>query len=220
MSVNMSLNINHINIASIVVPFPPSISIDEIIHIHLKNGIKCNKTMNPFMIYRIEYNLIVAKYNLKLKDVSKFARNSWKNEPEEVKIYYRQMAEEVKKTYKEKRPLCFIHSNKVYNTNDNHVPLDTSNPPLNKNQNFSSPLNRNQKFLDANPPQNSLDSTCFNLPPSSTDQNTDQQNQPIVSDNFKNECLTCLTMNEDEIMNHFSEDLILTYKTITILTKR
>src|SRR6185436_11762270 len=102
------------------------------INIHLKNRIKnINRTMNAFIIYRKEYNHVIAKSNLSSKDVSKFARNSWENEPEYVKDYYRQMAINVKKSYKEKGPLCFIHNNQVDNTNYNHVPLDTS---LNTNQ--------------------------------------------------------------------------------------
>ena len=50
----MSLAVNIVK-----VPFPPTISVDEIVNIHLKNGIKnANETMNAFMIYRKEFNHI------------------------------------------------------------------------------------------------------------------------------------------------------------------
>ncbi|CAG8578670.1 10894_t:CDS:2 [Diversispora eburnea] len=91
----MSLSINYQN--TLKVPFPPTISVDEIVNIHLKNNIKnVNETMNAFMIYRKEYNYIVAKFNLSSKDLSKFVSISWQNEPEHVKDYYRQMAKNVK----------------------------------------------------------------------------------------------------------------------------
>ncbi|CAG8480195.1 5038_t:CDS:1 [Diversispora eburnea] len=179
----MSLPIDTTNIIN--VPFPPSISVDEIIEMHLKNDIKnVNQTMNSFMIYRKEYNNIVAKFNLSSKDVSKFVSISWKNEPEDVKEYYRQMAKNIKKCFKEKVPsLCFINSNQVNSTNDNHIPLDIS---LNTNHNFQ---NTNYPFFY-----------------------TDQAIYCIQQ--FKNECQKCLSMDEDEFMNHLSEDMALTYKAI------
>ncbi|CAG8825956.1 12352_t:CDS:1, partial [Dentiscutata erythropus] len=65
----MSLNINYQNIK---VPFPPTISVDEIVNIHLKNGIENgNKTMNAFMIYRKEYNNIEISENLNNKKIKK-----------------------------------------------------------------------------------------------------------------------------------------------------
>ncbi|CAG8480209.1 5039_t:CDS:1 [Diversispora eburnea] len=183
----MSLPIDITNVVK--VPFPPSISVNEIVKIHLKNKIKSvNQTMNSFMIYRKEYNQIVAKFNRSSKDVSKCVSISWKNEPDHIKDYYRQMAENVKNCFREKVPLCFTNSNQVDNTNDNHVPLDTS---LNTNQNFQ---NTNYPF--------------FNM-----DQDAIYSN-PIVSNNFKNECQRCLDMDEYEFMNYLSENLALIYKEI------
>ncbi|CAG8464883.1 6660_t:CDS:2 [Diversispora eburnea] len=51
------------------------------------------------MIYRKEYNNVVAKLNLSSKDVSKFAKTSWENEPKDVKDYYRQMARNLMEGY-------------------------------------------------------------------------------------------------------------------------
>ncbi|CAG8490946.1 3714_t:CDS:1 [Diversispora eburnea] len=241
----MSLSINYRNTVNIVkVPFPPTISVDEIVKIHLKNGIKnVNQTLNAFMIYRKEYNRVVAKLNLSSKDVSKFAKTSWKNEPDNVKDHYQQIAKNVKKWFKEKVPsLCFINSNQVDSTNDNHVPLGTVNPSLlNMNQNYPP---QNLKFLN-DPPQNFLISTYFNLPSSNADQNAynpllnmeqnylnsthfnlpssntdhpflniEQNSRPILYDNFKNDLNAYLTMDEEEFMNHLSEDVALTYKEI------
>ncbi|CAG8593088.1 3265_t:CDS:2 [Diversispora eburnea] len=129
----MSLSINDQNIANRVkVPFPPSISIDEIVKIHLKNRIKSvNQTMNSFMIYRKRYNHIVAKFNLSSKDVSKFVSISWKNEPEYVKDYYRQMAKNVKK---------YTSNPSLLNTSLN------SPPPLNIEQPIESVNFRNDLY--------------------------------------------------------------------------
>ncbi|CAG8590889.1 11971_t:CDS:1 [Diversispora eburnea] len=143
----MPLDIYYQNTTNIInIPFPPSISVDEIVQIHINNDIKnVNQTMNAFMIYRKEYNHVVAKFNLLSKDVSKFVSISWKNEPEDVKDYYRQMAKEVKKCFKEKVPsLCFINSNI---TNDNQ---DTSNPSLDMDQNFPPPLNIKHPLVSRN----------------------------------------------------------------------
>ncbi|CAG8490962.1 3715_t:CDS:1 [Diversispora eburnea] len=247
----MSLSINYRNTVNIVkVPFPPTISVDEIVKIHLKNGIKnVNQTLNAFMIYRKEYNRVVAKFNLSSKDVSKFVSISWKNEPVNVKGCYQQMAKNVKKCFKKKVPsLCFINSNQVDSANDNHVPLGTVNPSLlNTNQNYPPSLNQNQKFLN-DPPQNCLinlppsnadqnadknayhpllnmeqnylNSTYFYLPSSNTGQNADhpflmEQNSQLI-DNFKNDLreYEYMTMDDDEFMNHLSEDGAITYKAI------
>ncbi|CAG8466808.1 2787_t:CDS:1 [Diversispora eburnea] len=193
----MSLSINYRNTVNIVkVPFPPSISVDEIVQIHLKNGIKnVNETMNAFMIYRKEYNHIVAKFNLSRKDVSKFVSISWRNEPKNVKEYYRQMAKNVKKCFKEKVPtLCFINSNQINSKNDNHAILGTSNPSLNTNQNFPPPVNMDQNL-------SSPYSTYFNY-------------SPDLSDSFENSLNTYMTMDDDNLMNYLSEDLALTYRAI------
>ncbi|CAG8490929.1 3713_t:CDS:1 [Diversispora eburnea] len=233
----MSLSINKANIVK--VPFPPSISVDEIVQIHLKHGIKnVNKTMNAFMIYRKEYNRVVAKFNLSSKDVSKFVSISWKNEPKNVKYHYQRMAKNVKKCFKKKvPPLFFVNSNQVDSTN-NHVslvpliPLDTVNPSLNTNQKFLNdpPQNflistysnippSNVEHLLLNIEQTSLDSIDFNLPPSNMDQNVDhplldiEQNSQLI-DNFKNDFNEYLIMDENEFMNHLSEDMTLTYKAI------
>ncbi|CAG8490983.1 3717_t:CDS:1 [Diversispora eburnea] len=108
----MSLSINYRNTVNIVkVPFPPTIGVDEIVKIHLKNDIKnVNQTLNAFMIYRKKHNRVVAKLNLSSKDVSKFVKNSWKNEPNNVKDHYRQMAKNVKKNVSKKRFLLFVLS--------------------------------------------------------------------------------------------------------------
>ncbi|CAG8616448.1 6227_t:CDS:1, partial [Diversispora eburnea] len=92
---------------------------DEIVELHLKNKIKnVNRTMNAFMIYRKEFNHIVTNSNLKLKDISKYAGISWKNETEDVKNYYRQMAKEVKKIFKEKVPPYFVPSKQELSIKD------------------------------------------------------------------------------------------------------
>ncbi|CAG8458717.1 3552_t:CDS:1 [Diversispora eburnea] len=111
----MALHINNqnTNTSNIRIPFPPSIEVDEIVQLHLRNGIKsANQTMNAFLIYRKEYNHIVTKYNFILKDISSYATASWKQEPQHVKEYYKQLAKMVKDRFKEKVPsLCFVDCN-------------------------------------------------------------------------------------------------------------
>ncbi|CAG8594233.1 11591_t:CDS:2 [Diversispora eburnea] len=166
------------------VPFLSSISVDEIIQMHLKNGIKnVNETMNAFMIYRNEFNHIHQNFNLSCKNVSKLTSKSWKNESEYVKDYYKQISKEVKKCFKEIVPTtCFI--NKFGTSNQvgtNNVSLET-NPPMDKNSpdsiysshqfvnmgpmNQISPEITCHNSLLMNTEQNSLGTTCYNSPPS------------------------------------------------------
>ncbi|CAG8627716.1 10520_t:CDS:2 [Diversispora eburnea] len=100
----MSVPINTTNV--VIVPFPPSISVDEIIQMHLKNGIKnINETMNAFMIYQI------------------------------VKDYYKQISKEIKKRFKEIAPTpYFINKFETSNQVDtNNVQVDTNNVSLETN---------------------------------------------------------------------------------------
>ncbi|CAG8542221.1 5526_t:CDS:2 [Diversispora eburnea] len=94
------------------VPFSPTISVDEIVLIRLKNGIKnVNQTMNAFMI----------------------SDESWKNESINVKDYYKQMSSKVKERYKIVTTPYFVSkfgTNQVA-TNENHVSLEI-NPLWNR----------------------------------------------------------------------------------------
>ncbi|CAG8725074.1 6599_t:CDS:1 [Acaulospora morrowiae] len=96
---------------NINLPFPPSITIDEILKRHLRNGVgNVNRTLNAFLIYRIVYNSEVRKLGLSTEDISKLASNSWRNESIHVKSYYREIASGVKSRFREKVPICFINS--------------------------------------------------------------------------------------------------------------
>ncbi|CAG8548554.1 7030_t:CDS:1 [Diversispora eburnea] len=186
LNVQIPFPINNQNtLKTIKIPFPPSIKEDEIIQLHLKNGIRsANRTMNAFMIYRKEFNNIVTNYNLELKDISLYASISWKNEPQHVKKFYVQLAEKVKELFKEKVPsLCFIHS-----TNDNNVSLDTFNSHLD-NQNFPSLYDAYSNYQ------------IFNI-------------NNIVYDDFENFFRVYMNMDDDKFMNYLSEDLALTYRAI------
>ncbi|CAG8458702.1 3551_t:CDS:1 [Diversispora eburnea] len=167
----MALHLNNLNIQ---VPFPPSIIIDEIVQLQLRNGIKnVNGTMNAFFIYRKEFNHIVTNYknyNLELKDISSYASISWKQEPKHVKEYYKQLAKKVKERFKEKVPsLCFIDCNHVgTGTNINRIPI----------------LNMDLDY----------DSLILNMDYNCIDER--------------------LAMDENEFMDHLSDDLALTYRAI------
>ncbi|CAG8567853.1 3106_t:CDS:1 [Diversispora eburnea] len=202
--------INHQNTTNIIkVPFPPSITIDEIVQMHLKNGIKnVNRTMNAFMIYRKEYSRIVAKFNLELIDVSKISSISWKNEPQHIKDYYKQFAKDVKRRFEEIVPsLCFVHINQVSDANDYHVPLDKNpldttyknhpilpiHPPL-------SLRNIYQNFLDAYPPF--TNSPLLNI------------NQDVDPFFLNVDLYKYMTMDDDELIDYLPEDTALSYKAI------
>ncbi|CAG8490225.1 317_t:CDS:2 [Diversispora eburnea] len=185
----MSLINYQSTIYSIKVPFPPSITVDEIVQLHLKNGIKSvNQTMNAFMIYRKEYNRIVAKFNLALKEVSKISSISWQNEPQNIKDYYKQLAKNVKRRFEEIVPSLYI-------TCINHpiLPFRPINLPL-------SFRNIDQKFLNAYP--------SF---PNSTLLNINQDSNPsfLNADLFK-----YMTMDDDELINYLPEGVGLTYKAL------
>ncbi|CAG8548593.1 7032_t:CDS:1 [Diversispora eburnea] len=156
--------------------------------------------MNAFIIYRKEFNNIITNYNLELKDISKYSSISWKQEPQYVKKYYKQLAKKVKELFKERtHSLCFVNSNLVSSTNDNNVSLDSFESPfLNTNRNFLSPLD------DQKSP--SPYSTYSNYP--FLDMNL------FVSDNFENSLHAYITMDDNELMNYISEDLALTYRAI------
>ncbi|CAG8486805.1 626_t:CDS:1 [Diversispora eburnea] len=81
--------------------------INKYIAIHLKNGTKVGKTMNAYLIYRNETR---PNNNSLCKEVSKLTAEGWKNEHEEVKHYYREIAEKIKERYKEIATPTFINS--------------------------------------------------------------------------------------------------------------
>ncbi|CAG8554647.1 4215_t:CDS:1 [Acaulospora morrowiae] len=95
----------------IQVPFPPSITADEIIKKHLEKGVdNANRTSNAFLIYRHAYNREAIKFGFTHKDISRSASKSWRNEPEYVKNHYKKMETDIKLRFREKVPICFVNS--------------------------------------------------------------------------------------------------------------
>lgn len=99
-----------------IIRFPPQINIEEIARKQLdKNITNINKTPNAFMIYRREFSRAINKYqpDAKLINVSKLAGESWKGEPQFIKDYYKQKADDVKNYFKQHiRSLYFVPNNK------------------------------------------------------------------------------------------------------------
>ncbi|CAG8580892.1 1864_t:CDS:1 [Acaulospora morrowiae] len=111
-------------------PFPPPITVDEIIEKHLKNGVEnVNKTSNAFLIYRMVYNNEAKELGLPLEDISKLSGNSWKNEPEHIKTCYKEIASAVKSRFKIKSPLCFINIQKSQ-LDDENKRFDEEGPKI------------------------------------------------------------------------------------------
>ncbi|CAG8678036.1 14373_t:CDS:1 [Acaulospora morrowiae] len=105
--------------------FPPSITVSELIKIHLEKGLRnVNKTLNAFLIYRIVYIREVPKNYL--DNISILASNSWKDEPKHVKIFYKKLAKDVKTKFRELYPIHF---------KDQNLPIIPQNPfPTNANE--------------------------------------------------------------------------------------
>ncbi|CAG8666782.1 9437_t:CDS:2 [Funneliformis mosseae] len=80
--------------------FPPTLTIDEIMPKYVKN--KSIKLPNAFIIYRMALMKEYRKENIKksIVQLAKIARNSWSNEPLEVKHFYNRLAEDVKSNIK------------------------------------------------------------------------------------------------------------------------
>ncbi|CAG8487646.1 13768_t:CDS:1 [Acaulospora colombiana] len=87
--------------------FPPSITAYDIVKMHMEKGLdNANKTSNAFLIYRMVYSSEIAEQDV--GNISKMASNSWRNESMKVRKFYREMANEVKTSFKKMVPICFV----------------------------------------------------------------------------------------------------------------
>ncbi|RIA80819.1 hypothetical protein C1645_866100 [Glomus cerebriforme] len=118
--------------------FPPHIVPEDLIN--SKTRKLPSKPPNAFFIYRKVYTkeLIAQNLRFKMTDVSPWVSTSWKLEPEEVKAKYKEIAEEVRKIYKQtKLDTADESETSSPNTSPKLQPLQSlSTPPLDEN-NFS-----------------------------------------------------------------------------------
>src|SRR5436305_6583324 len=86
---------------NLTLPIPPHIIPEDVIS--SKTRKLPSKPPNAFFIYRKVYTkeLIAQNLRFKMTDVSPWVSISWKLEPEEVKSKYKEIAEEVRKIYKQ-----------------------------------------------------------------------------------------------------------------------
>ncbi|CAG8530292.1 9292_t:CDS:1 [Dentiscutata erythropus] len=97
--------------------FPPDLDvqqlIDESVKKHEEGSIR--RTPNAFLLYRSQY---IAEFNrvkgrnLAATRISQLAKNSWGDEPINVKNFYKQRANDIKKGVKERIPYSFVNENK------------------------------------------------------------------------------------------------------------
>ncbi|CAG8471194.1 5873_t:CDS:1 [Ambispora gerdemannii] len=84
------------NNVSTTVPFPPSVTVEEIVN--KRKGIKISaKPSNGFIIYRGEYLKEMKRQNMKIgmRQLSKRVGAAWRKEPLHIKKWYKNLAEEV-----------------------------------------------------------------------------------------------------------------------------
>ncbi|CAG8543848.1 3311_t:CDS:1 [Acaulospora morrowiae] len=105
-------NLQHISnniVRHIRVPFPPQVTVDEIVQKLLDNGVEnYNKTPNSFIIYRKAYIHEATKFGFLGGNISKLAKDAWDNEPERIKNFYREMEKDIKAKFKRSVPPPFF----------------------------------------------------------------------------------------------------------------
>ncbi|CAG8554089.1 9826_t:CDS:2 [Diversispora eburnea] len=101
-------------------PFPPRVTVEEIVQKQLDNNIKNRNSQ----IHK-------SQSNFNLGDISKLAAVSWKTEPQQIKNYYKKLAKEVAMT-----PLIPIYQNYEF-LSQNH---DYSNSNISLPYSFITPL--------------------------------------------------------------------------------
>ncbi|CAG8656682.1 6407_t:CDS:1 [Acaulospora colombiana] len=96
---------------NVKIPFPPSITIEELVRKHIEKGIvNVNRASNAFFIYRIAYSREAIKLGFKRKDISKLASDAWRDEPKYVKEYYKRMETDIKSRLRIEFPICFVNA--------------------------------------------------------------------------------------------------------------
>ncbi|RIB04246.1 hypothetical protein C2G38_2121092 [Gigaspora rosea] len=99
-------------------PFPPkSLNFPEIINESLRKyrtG-KSSKTPNAYLLYRKEYTATFKNSNL--GHISTLSSEAWNSEPHEVKLTYRQYADQINEIVKREIPYCFV-ANKAERNSD------------------------------------------------------------------------------------------------------
>ncbi|CAG8546446.1 11286_t:CDS:1 [Racocetra fulgida] len=86
-------------------PFPPNFNVAaDIINKRKPSQINL-KAPNAFLIYRKVFldHLCTINHNLKMTDVSKLVSTHWKNEPESVKSFYKEVSQQVECELNERR---------------------------------------------------------------------------------------------------------------------
>ncbi|RHZ76885.1 hypothetical protein Glove_187g115 [Diversispora epigaea] len=165
---------------SIKIPFPPLITINDLIAKTSPHDNNPGRTPNAFIAYKMGIHRVLRneKYNYSIPAISKFASYNWANEPPQVKKYYKKLANDAKKIYEKSRPIFISMDRKFKNSqtttfssnfSENSLSPELSPSLLTQSQQSNSNSNSNSQsasFLNYNNFSNSLfgsQNTTFDL---------------------------------------------------------
>ncbi|CAG8543710.1 3918_t:CDS:2 [Diversispora eburnea] len=116
---------------SIKIPFPPHITINDLIAKTSPHGNNPGRTPNAFIAYKMGIHRVLRneKCNYSIPAISKFASRNWANEPPQVKKYYKKLANEAKKIYEKSRPIFISMDRKFKNTQTTTIYSENSLSP-------------------------------------------------------------------------------------------
>ncbi|CAI2172844.1 2879_t:CDS:2 [Funneliformis geosporum] len=145
-----------------IIPFPPSISVDSLLERSRNNSSKPGKVPNCFLIYRLVWTEQLKLFGMKLdlSEISNFVGLRWKNESKEVKDFYRKLSSEAKKKFLANSKARFIYHDKcdlnyIEQLQDDASPNSQHSPEsVSPGASFSHlplPMDINQSFPDHDP---------------------------------------------------------------------
>lgn len=116
----------------ISVPYPPELSVEEIISRRSDDRLR-SRAPNKYFIYRMAYIKQLRKMigdNISMIRISPYISSSWSKEPSEVKESYKRLSDLTEKRLKEIRM-----NNKLVIIHENHSspPPPPPSPPINYN---------------------------------------------------------------------------------------
>lgn len=124
----------------IEIPFPPPITVDDLIAKTSPHGNNPGRTPNAFIAYKMGIHRVLRneKCNYQIPAISRLASDNWAKEPPHVKKYYKKLANEAKEKYERSRPI-FISMDKKFVEKDSPTPKISKPSPSTFSENSLSP---------------------------------------------------------------------------------
>ncbi|CAG8504848.1 13855_t:CDS:2 [Funneliformis mosseae] len=141
-------------------PFPPNISVDELLEKSRNNNSQPGKVPNCFLIYRLVWVEQIKRVGIKLdlSEISSFVGHKWKCERKEVTDYYRKLSSDAKTKFRTNSKPRFIFHNKCELNNAEQPQDDASTDSLQTPEGaspgasyFHFPMDINHSFSDQDP---------------------------------------------------------------------